>query len=195
MSLFLKLLAPESGGIYIDGTDLGSIDAESLYKNVGLVTQDPFLFNDSIRENITLGRTDIGDETIWEAIRLAHAEDFIQALPSNIHNTIGDRGDLLSGGEKQRITIARALLEDPDILILDEPTSALDPEAERKVSLAVTDALKDRTAIIIAHRLSTIKYADRILVLYDGKLVEEGPHNELMALGGVYADYVRLQTI
>jgi subfamily B ATP-binding cassette protein MsbA len=193
--LLLKNLSPQSGHILLDDTPLSVIDRQSLYQNVGIVTQHPFLFNDTIYNNITLGRQGITEAQMSQALSKAQLQEFVSHLPKGMDTIIGDRGESLSGGEKQRLTIARALLEDPELLILDEPTSALDPESEQGISNAIIDALKDRTAIIIAHRLSTIKYADRILVLNDGRIVEDGNHNELLALRGMYADYVRLQSI
>ena len=195
MNVLLKLLSPQNGQVLIDNIPLNDLDRESYYNHIGLVTQSPFLFNDTVRENITLGRTGISDEIIFKSLELANASSFVQNLDGQLDHTIGDRGEQLSGGEKQRLTIARALLQNPDILILDEPTSALDPESEQKVSMAIINALKDRTAIIIAHKLATIKYADRIIVLDNGRIVEEGRHDELIARDGQYAAYVKIQSV
>ncbi|NNE27392.1 MAG: ABC transporter ATP-binding protein [Saprospiraceae bacterium] len=195
MNLLLKLIAPQEGRILIDNIPLDDIDKNEYYSHIGLVTQTPFLYNDSIRNNITLGREPISDETINNALELANASAFLQNLEGKLDYNVGDRGEQLSGGEKQRITIARALLEDPDILILDEPTSALDPKSEQKVSMAIINALQDRTAIIIAHKLATIKYADRIIVLDNGRIVEEGRHDDLIAQEGQYAAYVKIQSV
>lgn len=195
IGLLLKNLIPDSGRILIDEIPLESIEKNSLYKNLGLVTQTPFLYNDSIKANVTLGREGISDTDIERSLRLASAEDFVKVQADGINTSIGDRGELLSGGEKQRITIARAVLENPSLLIFDEPTSSLDPSSEHKVSSAILNAMADRTAIIIAHRLYTIKSADRILFLSNGKVVESGSHDELISSEGFYTDYVELQTI
>ncbi len=195
LNILLKLLKPQSGNVYFDNMSLDNIKKESYYLNVGFVSQNPFLFNASISENIKMGRTVADEKLINRSLELSHSKNFISKLENGLNHQIGDRGENLSGGEKQRLTIARALIEDPELLIFDEPTSALDPESEKIVSAAITDALKDRTAIIIAHRLSTIKYADRILVLDSGKIVEQGSHEELLQTGGIYSDYVRIQSI
>lgn len=195
MMLLMKMLKPSSGTIYIDNIPLEKINRNNLYRSLGLVTQEPFLFNASIEENLTLGRQITAPDKINQSLSQAHADDFVKKLENGIKTIIGDRGDKLSGGEKQRLTIARAVLENPDLLILDEPTSALDPESEEAVSEAILSALKDRTAIIIAHRMSTIKYADRILVLNKGRIVEQGNHKELLEKKGIYADYVKIQSI
>ncbi|NNK89291.1 MAG: ABC transporter ATP-binding protein [Saprospiraceae bacterium] len=195
MMLLMKMLQADSGHVLIDDTPLNNISKDSLFEKIGLVTQDPFLFNASVEDNITLGRNVNNTNQIENSLQQAHAFDFVKRLEGGTGNNIGDRGDQLSGGEKQRLTIARALLEDPDLLILDEPTSALDPESEEAVSQAILSALKDRTAIIIAHRMSTVKYADRILVLKKGKIAEQGTHIELMEKKGIYADYVKIQSI
>lgn len=192
--LILRLLEPDRGQILLDGVDIRTIPINNYYKEIGLVSQSSFLFNDTIKENIIMGRESIDDNMIKSSLELANAFDFVSQLENQIGFRIGDRGELLSGGERQRLTIARALLEDPELLIFDEPTSALDPESESKVSQAMLNALKDRTAIIIAHRLSTIKYADRILVLNKGRIEEEGSHMELMSNNGLYSDYVSIQS-
>lgn len=193
--LLLGHLKPSAGRITIDGTPVPQIQKDAYYRKVGLVTQTAFLFNDTISNNITLGRKNIDSARINEALGLSQSNAFVNALPDQLQTIIGDRGDSLSGGERQRLTIARALLEDPELLILDEPTSSLDPESERGVSRIIMDAMHSRTALIIAHRLSTIKFADRILVLKDGKIIEDGKHEDLLNKNGVYADYVKLQSI
>jgi len=195
IGLLLMNLEADKGQIWIDEVPLESISRDSLYKNLGLVTQTPFLYNDTIKANITLGRHGVSDSDIEQSLKLASADDFVQEQEAGIETTIGDRGELLSGGEKQRITIARALLENPSLLIFDEPTSSLDPASEHKVSSAILTAMADRTAIIIAHRLYTIKSADRILFLSKGKVIESGSHKELMSTQGYYKEYVNLQTI
>ena len=195
ISLLLKAIKPIKGSIYIDDLNLNEISADSLYQNLGVVGQSPFLFNDTIKENVLIGRSGISDTTINTALHKASAQEFVEGLPLGLATRVGDRGEQLSGGERQRVTIARALLEDPDILIFDEPTSALDPSAEQKVSSAIINALQERTALIIAHRLSTIQKADRIMFLEKGKIAELGCHEDLIKQQGRYNDYVVMQTM
>jgi len=193
--LLLQVIKPDNGQLTIDGVGMWNIDKESLYKSIGFVTQQSFLYNESIRNNILLGRTNIDDAKIQACLRLACADEFVGQLQNGLDTVIGDRGSALSGGEQQRLTIARALLEDPEILILDEPTSALDPESEKVVSQAIINVLEDRTAIIVAHRLSTIKFVDYIFVLDKGMIVESGTHEELSSRNGIYANYVKIQSV
>jgi len=193
ISLLLNIIEPSSGTITFDGVSMNQIDLSSLYGSTALVSQNPFLFNDTIRENITLGRSEINDSTIFNCLDIANAH-FVSRTDKGLDTVIGDEGNKLSGGEKQRLTIARALIENPDLLIMDEPTSALDPSSEQKVSAAIAKAMEDRTAIIIAHKLSTIKHVDRIFVLNEGELIERGSHEELIQEGGFYSHYVNLQT-
>ena len=193
--LLLKLIGPQEGQITIDNQPLNEISTESLYKQIGYVSQNPFLYQDTIRNNITLGREGIHDDLIWNALKLACADTFVANLNKGLDTLVGERGDLLSGGEKQRLTIARALVHNPSILIFDEPTSALDPESEKQVSQAIINVLEDRTAVVIAHRLSTIKFADKICVMEKGKIVEEGSHADLAAQKGLYANFVSFQSI
>jgi len=195
VSVLLGIIQPDIGSISFDGINLNEIARNELYKNIGLVTQRPFLFNDSIEANLTLGRKNISKETLDAALTLANANEFVNKLPKKAASTIGNRGEQLSGGEGQRLTIARALLENPPLLILDEPTSSLDPSSEHKVSTAILEAMKDRTTIIIAHRLSTIKYCDRIIFLENGRIIESGSHNELLSRKGKYQEYVALQAL
>ena len=162
---------------------------------MGIVSQDTVLFNDTIRNNIAMGRTDVTDEQIEAAARVANAHDFIMECPEGYDTNIGDRGSKLSGGQRQRISIARAVLRNPEILILDEATSALDTESEKLVQEALTSLLKGRTSIVIAHRLSTIHNADRILVIEHGRIAEQGTHSELLARGGIYAKLIELQSL
>jgi len=195
LNLLLKRLKPTEGEILVDGRNINQISTESYYRQIGLVTQTPFLFNGTIEENITLFRSSTERMNLNDCLESASIVDFIKSLPKGLKTHIGDRGAKLSGGERQRITIARALLEDPQLLLLDEPTSALDPNAEHQVSTAITKAMKDRSAIIVAHRLSTIKDVDRILFLNDGKITESGSHEELIEAQGAYSKYVELQMI
>ena len=174
------------GAICIDGVDIRDVTVGSLRDNIGLVPQDTLLFNTIIKENVLYGRLDATDEEVWDAIRAANAEKFIQGLPRGIDTKVGDRGLVLSGGQRQRIAIARAILKNPKILILDEATSALDTESEKIVQDALDKLMVGRTSFVIAHRLSTIKNADQILVLNHGVIEESGTHKELMEKKGLY---------
>lgn len=181
------------GSLCIDGVDIRQLSLASLRSQLALVTQQTILFNDTVRHNIAYGRSDCPEEEIVEAARAAYALDFIKELPFGFDTMIGESGARLSGGQQQRISIARALLKDAPILILDEATSSLDTESEREVQRALENLMQNRTTIIIAHRLSTIKNADRIIVLKDGHLVEEGTHAELLARNGEYSSLYHLQ--
>jgi subfamily B ATP-binding cassette protein MsbA len=189
--LLLRFYDVEGGRILIDGQDIAQVTLESLRANIALVTQDPFLFDETIAENIGYGRSDATREQIIDAARAAAADEFIMALPQGYDSQIGEGGLKLSGGQRQRIAIARAMLRDAPILLLDEATSALDTESERKVQDALTRLMKGRTTIVIAHRLSTVLDADRIYVLDRAKLAECGTHSELLARGGLYARLYR----
>ncbi len=192
--LLLRFYEPDSGRIEIDGVDLRRIARDSLLDQVAVVSQDPFLFAGSIRDNIRYGRADASDADVEAAGRAAHVEEFVRLLPRGYETEVGELGERLSGGQRQRITIARALLKNPAILIFDEATSSLDAQSERHVQDAVDALLKGRTTLVIAHRLSTIRSADRIVVLEDGKVAAAGPHGELMERGGLYRELVFLQT-
>ena len=182
-----------SGGILIDGTDVRNYNVRSLRRNIGVVTQESILFNNSIRHNIAYGRPDCSEKEIVEAARAAYAHDFIMQLPLGYDSIIGERGCRLSGGQRQRIAIARALLKDPDILILDEATSDLDTESEYYVQKALENLMQGRTTLVIAHRLSTIVNADKISVFDDGRIVDSGRHEELIRKGGIYRDLFEKQ--
>ena len=184
-----------SGDILIDGVSIRNYKQDSLRAAMSLVSQETVLFNDTIRSNIALGRTNATDEEIIAACKVANAHNFIVESPDGYDTNIGDRGAKLSGGQRQRLSIARAVLKNPEFLILDEATSALDTESEKLVQDALTKLLKGRTSVVIAHRLSTIMNADRIFVIDEGRIVEEGKHEELLAKGGVYAKLVELQNV
>lgn len=194
MALLCRFYDPTEGSVRIDGLDVRQIRQRSLRKQLGVVFQDALLFNESVRGNIAYGRPDATLEEITEAARAAHAHDFIVKLPQGYETLVGERGNLLSAGERQRIAIARSLLTDPPVLILDEPTSALDAESEALVQEALARLTRGRTTLAIAHRLSTVVGADRIVVLKDGRLVEQGSHQELMEHHGYYRSLVERQT-
>ncbi len=181
------------GAILIDGIDIKEASVSSLRNQIAIVTQEPILFNDTVRNNIAYGNIKTSDKEIENAAKAAYAYDFIQSFPDKFDTTIGELGGRLSGGEKQRICIARALLKDAPILILDEATSSLDAESEMLVQKALENLMKGRTTFVIAHRLSTIGYADRIIVDINGRIVEEGKHEELIALKGEYCKLYQLQ--
>ena len=183
------------GEIKVDGKNIKEINLKSLRKLIGLVTQDSILFNDSIKNNLLIGKQDATDQEIVEALKIANAWEFVKELPSTIESNIGDSGNKLSGGQKQRLSIARAVLKNPPIMILDEATSALDSESEHLVQMALNNVMKNKTSLVIAHRLSTIQKADNILVLDKGKIIESGNHKDLMDKGGIYTNLVRMQTI
>ena len=185
----------DSGDILIDGVSIRNYKQDSLRAAMSLVSQETVLFNDTIKSNIALGRTNATDEEIVAACKIANAHNFIMESPEGYDTNIGDRGAKLSGGQRQRLSIARAVLKNPEFLILDEATSALDTESEKLVQDALTKLLKGRTSVVIAHRLSTIMNADRIFVIDEGRIVEEGKHDELLAKGGVYAKLVELQNV
>ncbi|HWI69915.1 MAG TPA: lipid A export permease/ATP-binding protein MsbA [Nitrospiraceae bacterium] len=186
VNLIPRFYEPTAGRILIDGIDTQSYTLRSLRSQIGMVSQDVVLFDDSIRNNIAFGREDATDEDIVQAAQLAYAHDFVERLPEGYQTVVGEKGVKLSGGERQRLAIARAILRDPPLLILDEATSALDTESERVVQLALANLMKNRTTVVIAHRLSTIQQADRIMVLARGSIVEEGTHDELLRRGGQY---------
>jgi len=192
--LVLRFHDPRSGRVLIDGHDVAELTTSSLRRAIGYVSQDVFLFQGSVRDNIAYGRPDATDAEIEAAARLAEAHDFIVALPHGYATVVGERGQKLSGGQRQRLSIARAILVDPAILVLDEATSAVDNETEAAIQRSLAQVAEGRTAIVIAHRLSTVRAADRIWVLEAGAVAEAGTHDELVAAGGLYAALWRVQT-
>jgi ATP-binding cassette subfamily B protein len=182
-----------AGEVRVDGHDVRDYTLESLRGAVGMVMQDPHLFHDTIRNNLRYARPDATDDDLVEACRAARIHDMIATLPDGYDTVVGERGYRMSGGEKQRLAIARMLLKDPAVVILDEATSHLDSESELAIQQALAEALLGRTSLVIAHRLSTIVAADRILVLEDGRIIESGRHDELLRAGGLYSDLYRTQ--
>jgi ATP-binding cassette subfamily B protein len=194
INLIARFYDANTGRVLIDGHDVRDLDLGNHRNQIGMVMQDPYLFHGSILENIRYGRRDASLEQVVAAARAANAHDFILKLPAAYDTIVGERGHTLSGGERQRVSIARAILHDPRILILDEATSSVDTETERKIQEAIERLVTGRTVIAIAHRLSTLSRADRLLVMTDGKLVEEGKHQELLRnADGVYTRLHRMQ--
>ena len=192
-SLLPRFYDATNGSITIDGQDIRKVTLDSLREQVGIVPQETVLFNGSVYDNILYGRLDATREEVEAAAKAANAHDFIVQLPNGYETMLGDRGMNISGGQRQRISIARAILKNPQILILDEATSALDTESERVVQEALDRLMVGRTSFVIAHRLSTIKNADKIMVLEKGQLIEQGNHDELMAMDGLYAHLYKIQ--
>lgn len=193
-NLITRFYDVQEGSILIDGTDIREIKKRSLRDLMGLVTQDSILFNDSVRNNVALGKPGASDEEIIDALKVANAWDFVKDLPAALETNIGDSGNKLSGGQKQRLSIARAVLKNPPVMILDEATSALDTESEKLVQKALENMMKNRTSIVIAHRLSTIQNADNIVVMQRGEIVEQGRHQDLISRDGTYKKLVEMQS-
>jgi subfamily B ATP-binding cassette protein MsbA len=193
-NLLTRFYDVNEGEISIDNQNIKDVTMNSLRSLTGLVTQDSIMFNGTIKENIKIGKLDATDDEIIEALKIANAYEFVNDLPNGIHTNIGDSGNKLSGGQKQRLSIARAVLKNPPIMILDEATSALDTESEKFVQVALENMMQNRTSIVIAHRLSTIQKADKIVVMQKGKIVEQGTHDELLALDGMYSKLVLMQS-
>jgi subfamily B ATP-binding cassette protein MsbA len=193
VNLIPRFYDVSKGAVFVDGLDIRQASIASLRKQIAIVTQEPILFNDTVKNNIAYGRADASDEDIIAAARAAYAYDFIQDFPHKFDTVIGELGARLSGGEKQRICIARALLKDAPILILDEATSSLDTESEKLVQKALENLMQGRTTFVIAHRLSTIAHANRIIVIVNGRIMEQGTHAELMALRGEYSKLNQMQ--
>jgi subfamily B ATP-binding cassette protein MsbA len=195
LDLLPRFYDPAEGSIEIDGQDIKKVTLKSLRQQMGIVTQEIILFNDTIRNNIDYGQTGMAEEDIIAAAKAANAHKFIMALPDKYDTIIGERGLRLSGGEKQRMSIARAILKNPPILILDEATSALDSESEKLVQEALTRLMEHRTTLVIAHRLSTITHTDRIVVIDKGRIVEQGRHKELLEKDGMYKRLYDMQFV
>jgi len=193
VDLLPRFYDPVEGGVFIDGKDIRDYKIKDLRALMGIVSQRSILFNDTIFNNIALGVENPTKEAVIEAAKIANAHDFIEKLPEGYETNIGDGGGKLSGGQQQRISIARAVLKNPPIMILDEATSALDTESEKLVQDALYKLMENRTSIVIAHRLSTIQHADEIVVMQDGEIVERGTHDNLIAQGGVYKKLTDLQ--
>lgn len=193
-NLITRFYDVNKGEILIDGVNISDLKTSALRAQLGIVTQDAILFNESIKNNLKLGKQNATDDEIIEALKIANAWEFVKDLPEGIETNIGDSGNKLSGGQKQRLSIARAVLKSPPIMVLDEATSALDTESERLVQVALDNMMKNRTSIVIAHRLSTIQNADQIVVLNKGEIAEQGKHQELIDKNGVYKKLVDMQS-
>ncbi|TKD21638.1 ABC transporter ATP-binding protein [Rhodobacter capsulatus] len=194
-NLLTRLVEAQSGAITLGGVPITALDPAVLRGLFAMVTQDAALFDETIRENILLGRTDVAPEVLARAIEVAHVREFVEAMPEGLETPAGPRGSALSGGQRQRVAIARAVLRDAPILLLDEATSALDTASEAKVAEALTTLSQGRTTLVIAHRLSTVRHADKIVVIVEGQVVEEGTHEDLLARGGAYATLCRMQLV
>jgi ABC-type multidrug transport system fused ATPase/permease subunit len=193
LNLMLRLYDPQEGTICLDGYDLRRLQQQAFRRHIALVTQEPFLFNDTVRHNILFGRLEATDEEIETAARLANAHDFICDLPNGYDTLVGERGVKLSGGQKQRICIARAFLANPKVLLLDEATASVEPESEALIQAALERLMQGRTTVIVTHRLSLVRDCDRILVIDEGRVLESGRHEELLEVDGWYARMYRLQ--
>jgi len=193
VKLLFRFYDVNTGKISVDGQDITKVSQHSLRKNIGIVPQDTVLFNDTLFANIQYGRPDATEQEIYKAIDMAHLAEFIESLPDGVNTVVGERGLKLSGGEKQRVAIARTILKDPAILIFDEATSSLDSQSEQAILTAINDVSRNRTSVVIAHRLSTVIDADNILVMKQGEIIEQGSHQQLLAQQGTYANMWQLQ--
>ena len=194
VKLLLRFYEPDQGRVTLDGVDLQQVELRHLRAAIGLVSQNVFLFHGSVRENIAYGRPGADDASIIDAARAAEAHEFITRLPEGYDTVVGERGQKLSGGQRQRLSIARAVLKDPPVLILDEATSSVDNETEAAIQRSMKNIARGRTTLVIAHRLSTIVDADQIHVLDQGKIVEQGNHDSLIAAQGIYTTLWEVQT-
>ena len=195
LSLLPRFIDPDGGRVLIDGRDLREATLASLRRQIGIVTQEPFLFSGTIEDNIRYGRPGASEEEVWQATRVANAFDFISVLPEGFRTQVGERGQRLSGGQIQRIALARAIINNPPLLILDEATSAVDAESDRLIREALLRLMQGRTVFVIAHRISTVQRADRILVMDGGLIVEEGTHDTLYLKNGPYTRICREQLL
>jgi ATP-binding cassette subfamily B protein len=186
-AMVMRFADPQHGRVLLDGVDVRDLTLATLGRALGVVFQDPFLFHTTLRDNIRFGRPDATDEEVEAAAEDAQLSALVRSLPDGLDTIVGERGHRFSGGEKQRVAIARVLLKDPRVLLLDEATAHLDAISERELQAALVTAVRGRTALVIAHRLSTVRSADVILVLDHGRVVERGAHDELLAMGGLYA--------
>jgi subfamily B ATP-binding cassette protein MsbA len=195
INLLPRFYEPNAGRIKIDGLDIKHVTLASLREQIGLVTQQPFLFNDTVRTNIAIGKPNADFTELVDAAKMANAHTFITRLPKGYDTVIGERGELLSGGERQRLTIARAILKNPSILIFDEATSQLDAQSERLITESVERLTQNRTVLVIAHRLSTVRLAHRIVLIQEGRIVEQGSHDELLQKSPLYRRFCELQLV
>ena len=193
VNLALRFRDPTAGRVTLDGVDLRELQLQELRARTGLVLQDDFLFEGTVRENLVMGRTDIDEADLQRALEMSRAVDLVERLPDGLETPVAERGGTFSSGERQLLAIARALAGDPELILLDEATANIDSATEARIEEATQNLLRDRSALVVAHRLSTVRRADRILVLHRGRLRESGTHAELLAQGGLYAQLYRLQ--